>query len=242
VAALREADIERRFGKPLSLLWIDAIMTAASYDKSGDDNDAAETQKVMNALSAIVRQTGAFVIGIDHFGKVIGTGTRGSSAKEGAVDTVLAALGSRDVNGTVTETRLALRKQRDGISGIELPFVAEVIETGRDEDGDPITAVELNWNAPPVATSDKWPKSLKLFHRTLVNALNVSGQDIGDAGRTVRGTGRRRPRRILSSTHFGRHRRAAQGGPAESIRPRLEGSTEVRDLAGCGEINGMQWI
>ena len=54
-------------------------------------------------------------VGIDHFGKVAETGTRGSSAKEGHADTVLALLADREINGTISNTRLAVRKQRDGI-------------------------------------------------------------------------------------------------------------------------------
>jgi RecA-family ATPase len=154
VAALHHLQLAET---PLSLIWIDTIAAAAGYSKSGDDNDAAVTQRVMNTLSSVARQTGSFVIGIDHFGKVVDTGTRGSSAKEGAVDTVLAALGSRDLNGSITETRLALRKQRDGISGTELPYAAEVIETGRDEDGDPITAIALTWNEPTQTKGDTPP-------------------------------------------------------------------------------------
>ena len=77
-----------------------------------------------------------FVFGIDHFGKVIETGTRGSSAKEGAVDTIIAALGDRAVSGEVKNTRLAMRKQRDGLSGFEIPYTPRTIVTGEDEDGD----------------------------------------------------------------------------------------------------------
>jgi len=40
---------------------------------------------------------------------------------------------------------MAARKQRDGMSGFEVPFTPEVIELGLDEDGDPATAVILNW-------------------------------------------------------------------------------------------------
>ena len=36
--------------------------------------------------------------------------------------------------------RLAVRKQRDGLSGFEIPFTARMAETGTDEDGDPVTA------------------------------------------------------------------------------------------------------
>jgi hypothetical protein len=243
VAELRQAEIEQRFGKPLSLIWIDTVVTAAGYEKSGDDNDAAVAQMVMNALSAISRQIGAFVVGIDHFGKIIDTGTRGSSAKEGAVDTVLAALGARDLNGKISETRLAVRKQRDGVSGFELPYVAEVIETGRDEDDDPVTAIVLDWDAQTVATPEtRWPKSLQLFRRILVNALAASGQDIDNNGHTVRAV----PTDVIRAEFYRQH--ASDGSEEQRKEARrkaynraLQGA-QASNLAGYCEIGGVQWI
>lgn len=102
----------------------------------------------MSAMSALAKHTGALVIGIDHFGKVVETGTRGSSAKEGAADTVLALLADRELSGGVKNPRLAIRKQRDGLSGFEIPFIVQTVETGTDEDGDPITAQVIDWQAP----------------------------------------------------------------------------------------------
>ena len=40
---------------------------------------------------------------------------------------------------------MAVRKQRDGLSGFEIPFTPQVVELGLDEDGDPITAIVLSW-------------------------------------------------------------------------------------------------
>jgi hypothetical protein len=81
------ADLKHRFNVPVSLIWIDTLITAAGF-ASGEDNDAAAAQRVMTALRNTSQRTGALAIGIDHFGKVVETGTRGSSAKEGAADTV----------------------------------------------------------------------------------------------------------------------------------------------------------
>ena len=55
-------------------------MSAAGNFK--DQDDAAEGQLVMNRLAELSRQTGAFVLAVDHFGKAVETGTRGTSAKE----------------------------------------------------------------------------------------------------------------------------------------------------------------
>jgi hypothetical protein len=172
-------DLDRKFGLPVVLIWVDTLITAAGYE-SGEDSDTAAAQKVMNALRTISRRMGALVVGVDHFGKVVETGTRGSSAKEGAADTVLALLAERELSGGVKNTRLAVRKQRDGVSGFEIPFAAKMLETGNDDDGDPTTAPIIDWQAEQQTTEQEkgsWTKSLKLFRRVLSTTLATHGQN-----------------------------------------------------------------
>jgi hypothetical protein len=173
------ADLKRRFDLPVSLIWIDTLITAARY-AAGDDNDAAASQKVMTALRTISQRTGALAIGIDHFGKVVETGTRGSSAKEGAADTVIALLADRELSGGVKNTRFAMRKQRDGISGFEIPFTARMIETGTDDDGDPITAPVIDWQATQTArqADTRWTPSMQLLRRILMTTLADVGKNV----------------------------------------------------------------
>jgi hypothetical protein len=54
---------------------------------------------------------------------------------------------------------MAIRKQRDGISGFAVPFVPEVVELGLDEDGDPVTAIILRWSKQQRQEQAKKPKS-----------------------------------------------------------------------------------
>lgn len=173
------AIFERDFGLPASLVWFDTVVTAAGYEPGGD-NDTAAAQKVMDTMLTIARRTGTFVIGIDHFGKVVETGTRGSSAKEGAADTVIALLGDRELSGGVKNTRIALRKQRDGRSGFEVPFTVQIKEIGRDSDGDPITVPVVDWQEPQQAAAQgdtRWTPSMRMLKRVLVSSLE-GGQDI----------------------------------------------------------------
>jgi AAA domain len=176
-----KAEFEANFGLPIVLVLIDTIVRAANHDEGGD-NDAAASQRVMNALSQLSEHLGALVVGIDHFGKTVETGTRGSSAKEGAADTVIALLADRETSGAVKNTRLAMRKQRDGVSGFEIPFTVKTIETGIDQDGEPITATVIEWpaadSAKPAATKpDQWAKSLRLLRQVLMNILAASGSE-----------------------------------------------------------------
>ena len=134
----------------------------------------------MSVLRILSKHTGALVVGIDHFGKVVETGTRGSSAKEGAADTVIALLADRELSGGVKNTRLAVRKQRDGVSGFELPFTARMVETGTDDDGDPITAPVIEWQATQqTAQADaRWTPSKQLLRRVLMTTLVDCGQNV----------------------------------------------------------------
>ena len=173
------ADLHHKFGLPVALIVIDTMITAAGF-AAGEDNDASAAQKVMNALRITSQRTGALVVGIDHFGKVVETGTRGSSAKEGAADVVIALLADRELSGGVKNTRLALRKLRDGVSGFEIPFTARMVETATDDDGDPITAPVIDWQTPQQApqADARWTPSMQLLRRILMSILADCGQNV----------------------------------------------------------------
>ena len=170
--------IQTKFSLPTVLVLIDTLISAAGYVKAGDDNDAAVAQRIMSVLSRLSQRTGALVVGIDHFGKLIDTGTRGSSAKEGHADAVLALLADRELNGTVTNTRLAVRKLREGLSGLEIPFKPTIVQTGIDPDGDPITRVVIDWEAQLIKPADAdWSKSLRLLRQVLMGVLAGAGRE-----------------------------------------------------------------
>lgn len=60
----------KNFNCELALIVIDTLSAAAGFD---DENSASETQKVMNMLAALARETQTLVLLIDHFGKVVET-------------------------------------------------------------------------------------------------------------------------------------------------------------------------
>jgi len=175
--------LQARFALPLALIVIDTIGRSAGYEKSGDENDAATGFKIMKVMSTLSARTGAFGLGVDHFGKAIETGTRGTSSKEGDVDVVLALLGDKGIGGAITETRLCARKRRSGPNGEEFPFGVRIVDMGVDEDGDQITTLTVDWTAPEPGKSktqspdDGWTKSLRLLRRTLMNVLVEQGRE-----------------------------------------------------------------
>jgi hypothetical protein len=241
-------EFKRRFNVPLVLLFIDTMVAAAAYTNAGDDNDVAIAQKVMSVLSQLSQRTGAFVIGIDHFGKVIETGTRGSSYKEGHAETVLALLGDRQVSGAVTNTRFAIRKQRDGISGWEISFTPRDVVIGTDEDGEPITRKVLDWNkstaSSPSGDDAGWSKSLHLLRRILMTIL-------ADAGRNVSPFTNSPPARAveleLVRTEFYKQY-PADGDDKQKAEVRRKAFTRAvknaqdKELIMVREINGIQLV
>jgi AAA domain len=183
VAGAKKIDEQMRakFGVPLVAIVVDTVVNAAGYSKAGDENDAAIGAALMQALTEIAKQTSTFVFGVDHFGKAIETGTRGSSAKEAGADVVLALLGDKAVNGKVTGTRLAVRKNRAGESGQEFPFTAPVVDMGQDDFGLPITTRIIEWGKEQGAASDKtedWAGTpLKTLRRALMAVLADAGKE-----------------------------------------------------------------
>ncbi|GAA0256211.1 hypothetical protein LNAOJCKE_5444 [Methylorubrum aminovorans] len=180
VAEQAADELRTRYDMPLALIVLDTVAAGAGFD---DENSAAEAQRVMNALERLSHRTGAFVFGVDHFGKSTGTGTRGSSAKEAAADVVLAMLAERDPAGNVSNTRMAVRKLRGGRIGQETPYALQPIEIGIDRWDDPITTCIVDWQtdrtsaAAVEAVKQKWPTSLRVIQAAMVTTLIDHGKE-----------------------------------------------------------------
>jgi AAA domain len=170
MARQAEASLIAEFGLPLGLIIIDTIVVSAGYPQPGAESDPAVTQTVMNVLKEVAQQLNCFVLGVDHYGKDVAAGTRGSSAKEASADLVLACLGDREQSGSVTNTRLAVRKCRGGPQGQEFYFAVRRVEDPvPDEDGDPITTLVIDWVVTPAAAAtpqDPWAKPKRQDQRT----------------------------------------------------------------------------
>jgi AAA domain len=172
MARQAEASLEKEFRLPLGLIGIDTIAACAGYSRAGDESDNAVGQAVMNVLRAVAQELGCFVLGIDHFGKNLEAGTRGASSKESSGDLVLACLGDKQLSGSVTNTRLAVRKHRGGRQGQEYPFQLRLVEAPeKDEDGDPVTTTVVDWLPPgsahaAPAPDDPWARPKRQDQRT----------------------------------------------------------------------------
>ncbi len=173
--------MQSEFGMPLTLVLVDTVVAGAGYSKSGEENDAAAGQVIMNVLGRVAQSTGTLALGVDHFGKDQSTGTRGTSAKEAAADVVLALLGTRSISGEVADCRLAVRKVRSGPTGQEFAFTVRSVDIGIDRYGAQLTSLMIDWSNQPVEKSAKsgegWSKSLRLLRQVLMNVLVDHGSN-----------------------------------------------------------------
>ena len=97
---------------------------------------------------------------------------------EDDADTVLALVGERAVNGTLTNARLCVRKSRSGSNGDEFPINTRGVTVGSE------TTLVMDWQAPATAAKgkttadDSWKKkSLRLLRQSLMNVLVEHGKE-----------------------------------------------------------------
>ena len=242
---------------PLGLIVIDTIAACAGYTKAGDENDAATGQAVMNVLKVAAQELNCFVLGVDHFGKNLDAGTRGASSKEASADVVLACLGDKQTSGTVVETRLAVRKNRGGRQGQEFPFALRVVEAlERDEEGDPITTMIVDWQTAPAREDylpqDPWRQcrrqdqqtAVLRLRRQLEAALTVHGVELpippdGPVARMV-------DQEIVRVEYYAHT--PAEGTPEQKRKAkhmqfsRALAWAEDRQLVGVEEIEGVTYL
>ena len=157
-----------KFGVPLVLIIFDTMGASVDFK---DANATEENQHVMNRLNAISRVTNTFVLVVDHFGKNVDVGTKNSGTKEDNADLVLAMLCDRDVGGSISNTRMKIRKLRRGKSGTEFPFDLTVVDIGDGE-----TTCSISWKkerSDSAHTSSKsWTKTLQVF-RTVMEVMTL---------------------------------------------------------------------
>jgi X-X-X-Leu-X-X-Gly heptad repeat protein len=155
----RDAEKMRRdFGVDLVAVFIDTIGLAACYE---NEDKAAQVQKVVSGLNQLSDATGALVIGVDHYGKDQQAGLRGSSAKRGHVETILACLVDRDKDENAKNHRLKFEKIRDGEEGRIVPYRLKPVNCGVDEDGDPVSTCIIQWEPQRPLPRKKVPRRLK---------------------------------------------------------------------------------
>jgi hypothetical protein len=118
-ARMTQEHFRTAHGVDLGFIGIDPITAAAGWD-----NDATQTQIVMNHLADVSAATDTFVLAVDPFDP--------DAIKESVVDTIFHIRGKSDDIGGFTDAELVLHKQRYGPSGITFPFDAPEVPMGND--------------------------------------------------------------------------------------------------------------
>jgi hypothetical protein len=247
--AAAAARMRAEFDLKLALIVIDTLMAAADFE---DENDAAQGQKVMRALEDLSRSSGAFALAVDHFGKAVETGTRGTSAKEGAADVVLALLGDKDMAGKVSNRRLAIRKLRGGATGAEIPFRLSPVTIDPKKAFLPTTTCVVVWNdllatASQRPQKERWPRSLRVFKAALLETIIVHGNDerpFGSEGPTIRAAPLQivRAEFVKSYPATGSDNPSKQADAKRRAFDRAVRDAAERQLAVTREVRGVDYI
>ena len=108
---------------PLALITIDPQNRIAGFK---DEQSSSEGQVVTNALWALSKNAGCFVLMSDHLGKDASAGLRGTSAKE--TNPLFILLTGETKKDTYCRRELEIRKMRNGQAGLAVGFRMEDYE------------------------------------------------------------------------------------------------------------------
>jgi hypothetical protein len=115
------AELKRVYNVDVAMIVFDTWAKASGARNKGDDDDSAISAAVIETLDAVSAHSKCVCLAVDHMGKDVERGTRGSSGKE-AIEGLLATLGDRSVSSPINNTRLVVRKVKDGRAGFEVPL------------------------------------------------------------------------------------------------------------------------
>lgn len=146
IAFVHEAESEH--GAKVAAVFLDTLSRALC---GADENASEGMGGGIAGADAIRLATGATVVLVHHTGKDESRGARGHSSLKAALDTEIEVTKTGSIHvATVT-------KQRDYPSGTRYAFTLEVVELGRDLDGDPVTTCVVRASDEPSPTERKAP-------------------------------------------------------------------------------------
>lgn len=148
--------IQDTFGVRVGNVTIDTIAKGFGMK---DENSAAETQAVLDKTDELGRCIGAATTVVAHYGKAQETGIRGSSARRGYGESIIALTGDRnELDGTCKNRKAAHTKNRTGEEGPLGSFDLVDIDLGADDNGKPLTSGYFKFEKPDPAKPVKAAK------------------------------------------------------------------------------------
>jgi hypothetical protein len=240
------AAMKERFNVDLVIVFIDTLSPAAEFK---DADDTAENQRVMNVLTGVAQKHDLLVVPVDHFGKDASIGTRNSSVKESDVDAVLAALGERDIQGNVSNPRLAVRKLRGGPTGSVFPYTPRVVFVPDDKQPKGHPALIIDWAAeqprkaqsPDARGKSSWTGKGKLLKRAIDAVMDTATplRPFGFEGPQVMAVGLEAVRAEFYTSYPGEDTK--DDSKRKALDRALKDASD-KDLIGIREIADTRWI
>jgi len=199
VQAIIRASGERRY----ALVIVDTL--ARSFG-GGDENAGNDMGAFVANIAALRAHFGGHVMIVHHEGKDASRGARGHSSLRAAVDT---EIGLRVVEPFKVAT---VEKQRDGATGLEAAYQLEVIELGRDEDGEAVTSCVVRQAEAQLVKATRRKKSIRGNDQVMLQALYDALRDHGEFIR--HGDAFPRNRKVVTKDHWRREaeRRGLEAG------------------------------
>jgi hypothetical protein len=143
--------MEAHFREKCVLVIVDTLARAIP---GGDECSSRDMGQVIANADKVRDQCQTGVLIVHHEGKDSSKGARGWSGLQGAVDTELAVEDCGNGVHAITDP-----KQRDAKKRNRYPFKLDVVELGKDEDGDPVTTCTVQHLEEDEAPASEAPKN-----------------------------------------------------------------------------------
>jgi AAA domain len=168
-------EVTRLTGLPVELIVIDTVARAMA---GANENAPDAMSDFVNVIDRLRKQTGAHVALIHHSGKDPTKGARGHSSLLGALDSEFEIKKQGDNAGLITSTA-----QRDIEDNVSFQFTRKIVPLGMDAKGRVVTSCQITISPAGREQVDTWPKSLRLFRKCLLEAIESDGEEYRPNGK-----------------------------------------------------------
>ncbi len=234
VAEVRE--VEQHTGCTVGLIIFDTFSKAISV--SGDEDKAKDQNRAAVNLRRLLEVIDVHIATVGHTGKDESRGERGSNARLGDIDVLIAITGAQ-----ITKTATVVEANDQPERAIA-QFRLELIELGHDEDGDPkMVSIIAKEN---VETDDASKDSVRL-NATQRRAMELLVRTVNEYGRSPPASGEY-PRniRVVSvkewQTMCERIGLSSSEDKGNRDRAFRRARDELFDLKQIGTLDGLVWI
>jgi hypothetical protein len=237
------AELKRTHNVGAGYIFFDTWAKTSGADSKGEEDDNSVSAAVIKTLDAVGAHSNCGTAIVDHMGKNIELGTRGASGKE-AIEGLLATLGDRKIAEPISNTRLIVRKVKDGRAGFEVPFTPREIETGIDEDGDPITAILLDWGSPQDCQTrpSRRSSATDLYLASLDAIIALEGEPLDRKSGPVMAVPIKRVREEFYASFKVKTDSTPEQAEAARERAFRRAQEKTRAIVGHRTVAGVQWV